>query len=79
MFVNARARVYRVPDVKLNKKAKTSEKTSSPEVQGQALHASPFTVATAARSKCQFKANVASSALRRDACNVREEHTVKPG
>lgn len=41
MFVNARARVYRVPDVKLNKKAKMSE---SAEGQGQALNASLFTL-----------------------------------
>ncbi|XP_052615512.1 DNA repair endonuclease XPF isoform X2 [Peromyscus californicus insignis] len=33
MFVNARARVYRVPDARLNKKAKMSEKVSSAEGQ----------------------------------------------
>eukprot|EP00073_Rattus_norvegicus_P050888 XP_017453272.1 PREDICTED: DNA repair endonuclease XPF isoform X1 [Rattus norvegicus] len=33
MFVNARARVYRVPDVKLSKKTKTSEKMAGPEEQ----------------------------------------------
>ncbi|XP_041531771.1 DNA repair endonuclease XPF isoform X1 [Microtus oregoni] len=33
MFVNARARVYRVPDTKLNKKAKMSEKVASAEAQ----------------------------------------------
>nr|XP_048289185.1 DNA repair endonuclease XPF isoform X2 [Myodes glareolus] len=33
MFVNARARVYRVPDARLNKKAKLSEKMASAEVQ----------------------------------------------
>ncbi|XP_031218889.1 DNA repair endonuclease XPF isoform X1 [Mastomys coucha] len=33
MFMNARSRVYRVPDVKLSKKAKTSEKMASPEGQ----------------------------------------------
>lgn len=33
MFVNARARVYRVPDVKLSKKTKTSEKMASPGEQ----------------------------------------------
>ncbi|XP_052050947.1 DNA repair endonuclease XPF [Apodemus sylvaticus] len=33
MFVNARARVYRVPDVRLSKKTKTSEKMASPEGQ----------------------------------------------
>ncbi|XP_038942944.1 DNA repair endonuclease XPF isoform X3 [Rattus norvegicus] len=37
MFVNARARVYRVPDVKLSKKTKTSEKMAGPEEQGQVL------------------------------------------
>ena len=45
MFVNARARVYRVPDVRLNKKTKTSETMASPEGQGQAIRASLFTVA----------------------------------
>lgn len=48
MFVNARARVYRVPDVKLSKKTKTSEKMAGPEEQGQALHMSLFTVAARA-------------------------------
>ncbi|XP_005350394.1 DNA repair endonuclease XPF [Microtus ochrogaster] len=33
MFVNARARVYRVPDAKLNKKAKMSEKVAGTEAQ----------------------------------------------
>lgn len=36
MFVNARARVYRVPDARLNKKAKMSEKVANAEAQGQA-------------------------------------------
>ncbi|XP_008072787.1 DNA repair endonuclease XPF isoform X2 [Carlito syrichta] len=37
MFVNARARVYRVPDVKISKKVKMSEKMEIKEEQGQVL------------------------------------------
>lgn len=44
MFVNARARVYRVPDAKLNKKAKLSEKMANAEAQGQVSNASLFTL-----------------------------------
>uniref|UniRef100_A0A0G2K855 ERCC excision repair 4, endonuclease catalytic subunit n=1 Tax=Rattus norvegicus TaxID=10116 RepID=A0A0G2K855_RAT len=41
MFVNARARVYRVPDVKLSKKTKTSEKMAGPEEQELVLESNP--------------------------------------
>lgn len=34
MFVNARARVYRVPDAKISKKGKMSEKVEIKEEQG---------------------------------------------
>lgn len=34
MFVNARARVYRVPDAKMSKKGKMSEKVEIKEEQG---------------------------------------------
>lgn len=44
MFVNAHARVYHVPDTKLNKKAKMSEKVSSAEGQGRVLNTSLFTL-----------------------------------
>ncbi|KAK1344825.1 hypothetical protein QTO34_013527 [Cnephaeus nilssonii] len=37
MFVNARARVYRVPDAKMSKKGKMSEKMEIKEEQGQVL------------------------------------------
>uniref|UniRef100_A0A667IH43 DNA repair endonuclease XPF n=1 Tax=Lynx canadensis TaxID=61383 RepID=A0A667IH43_LYNCA len=37
MFVNARARVYHLPDAKMNKKGKVSEKTEIEQVQGQVL------------------------------------------
>lgn len=34
MFVNARARVYRVPDAKMSKKGKITEKVEIKEEQG---------------------------------------------
>jgi DNA excision repair protein ERCC-4 len=34
MFVNARARVYHIPDAKVSKKGKMSEKTENKEGQG---------------------------------------------
>nr|XP_025711322.1 DNA repair endonuclease XPF isoform X2 [Callorhinus ursinus] len=37
MFVNARARVYHLPDAKMNKKGKMSEKMEMKEEQGQVL------------------------------------------
>lgn len=42
MFVNARARVYRVPDAKMSKKGKLSEKVEIKEEQGTLWTSSVF-------------------------------------